>query len=198
MRIVTSALLISSLAFGISTAAFAQATPPPPSSAAMAKGPRPRVSPHETISSKIDGNRVTIVYGRPYGKDPKTGSERKIWGTLVPYGAIWRTGSDEATLFITQKDIMLGGTRVPAGVYTLFTYPTADGAKLVINKQVGQWGIDPYDASQELARVDLKKSATDAPVEEFTMSLTKNPDGGGLINMMWENTQYSVGYTVAK
>jgi len=62
-----------------------------------------RVSPHETISMVIDGNRVTIVYGRPYTKDPKTGESRKIWGGLVPYGKIWRTGADEATLLITQK-----------------------------------------------------------------------------------------------
>ena len=106
------------------------------------------VSPHETISQVFDGarnNRVMIIYGRPYSKDPKSGEVRKIWGGLVPYGKVWRTGSDEATLLITQKPIVIGETTIPAGAYTLFTLPQEDGtAKLIINKQVGQWGLS-YD-----------------------------------------------------
>src|SRR5580658_9365696 len=112
------------------------------------------------ISAFIDKNRVTITYGRPYTKSPKTGEMRKIWGGLVPYGAIWRTGADEATLLITQKPITIGDATVPAGAYTLFTLPNEDGtAKLVINKQIGQWGVGnkSYDEKQDLARVDLKK-----------------------------------------
>src|SRR5438132_14140300 len=95
-----------------------------------------RVSPHDTISSVIDGNRVTIVYGRPYTKDPKTGAPRKIWGGLVPFGKVWRTGADEATLLITQQPITMGDTTIPAGAYTLYTLPNEDGsAKLIVNKQ---------------------------------------------------------------
>src|SRR5271170_7293354 len=82
-----------------------------------------RISPHETTSAVIDGNRVTIVYGRPYTKDHKTGEMRKIWGGLVPYGEVWRTGADEATLLITQKPILFGDKVVPAGAYTIFTLP---------------------------------------------------------------------------
>ena len=159
------------------------------------------VSPHETISQVFDGarnNRVTIVYGRPYSKDPKSGEVRKIWGGLVPYGKVWRTGSDEATLLITQKPIVIGETTIPAGAYTLFTLPQEDGtAKLIINKQVGQWGLS-YDEKQDLARVDLKKDAVETPVDQFTMAVGKNPSGGGVLKMMWENTQYSVAFTVQK
>ena len=86
-----------------------------------------RVSPHETVSTVIDKNRVTITYGRPYTKDPKTGEAREIWGSLVPYGKVWRTGADEATILITQKAIMFGDTAVPAGAYTLWTLPNEDG-----------------------------------------------------------------------
>ena len=160
-----------------------------------------RVSPHETVSAVVDGNRVTVVYGRPYTKDPKTGEPRKIWGGLVPFGKVWRTGADEATLFITQQDIQMGDATIPAGAYTLWTLPNEDGsAKLIINKQIGQWGI-PYgkkDEEAELARVDLKKDTLDHPVDQFTMAVDKNPAGGGLIKMMWENTQYSVPFTVKK
>ena len=66
---------------------------------------RGRVSPHETISAVIDGNRVTLTYGRPYTKDPRAGTPRKIWGGLVPYGQPWRMGADEATILLTQKTI---------------------------------------------------------------------------------------------
>ena len=157
-----------------------------------------RVSPHETISSVIDGNRVTVVYGRPYTKDPKSGEARKIWGGLVPYGKVWRTGSDEATTLITQKPIVMGGTTIPAGAYTLFTLPSEDGsAKLIINRQVGQWGTQ-YDEKQDLARVDLKKEALDPSADQFTMAVAKNPAGGGMIKLMWENTQFWVAFTVQK
>jgi hypothetical protein len=160
-----------------------------------------RISPHETVSKVIDGNRVTIVYGRPYTKDPTTGQNRKIWGELVPYGEVWRTGADEATLLITQKPIVIGGTTIPAGAYTLRTLPNEDGtAKLIINKQIGQWGIGPgsYDQEQDLVRIDLKKDVLDAPVDQFTIAISKNPSGGGVLSMMWESTAFSVPFTVQK
>ena len=158
-------------------------------------------SPHETTSAVIDGSRVTITYGRPYTKSPRTGEVRKIWGGLVPYGKVWRTGADEATLLITQKPLMIGETEIPAGAYTLWTLPAEDGsAKLIINKQIGQWGVGPgsYDEKQDLTRVDLKKDALDAAVDQFTMAVAKNPDGGGVLKLSWENTQYSVAFTVKK
>jgi hypothetical protein len=160
-----------------------------------------RISPHETISKSIDGNRVIIVYGRPYTKDPTTGQNRKIWGELVPYGEIWRTGADEATLLITQKPIMIGETMIPAGAYTVRTLLNEDGtAKLIINKQIGQWGIGPgsYDKEQDLVRIDLKKEALDAPVDQFTMAILANPAGGGVLKMMWESTAFSIPFSVPK
>jgi hypothetical protein len=160
-----------------------------------------RISPHETVSKAIDGNRVTIVYGRPYTKDPKTGQDRKIWGDLVPYGEVWRTGSDEATLLITQQPIVIAGTTIPAGAYTLWTLPNQDGtAKLIINKQIGQWGLGPgsYDEKQDLVRVDLKKEAVATPVDQFTMAVSKDPSSGGVLSMVWEKTEFSVPFTVQK
>jgi hypothetical protein len=164
------------------------------------------LSPHETFSKVFNRNRITIVYGRPYSRDPKTGEMRKIWGGLIggsaqnPWGKAWRAGSDEATLFITQKPILLGGTEIPAGAYTLFLIPAQDGsAKLVINKQVGQWGLQ-YDASQDFARIDLVRSDINPSVDQFTMALDKDPDhpGGGILKLSWETTQYSAPLTVIK
>ena len=160
-----------------------------------------RLSPHETVSAVIDGSRVMIVYGRPYTKNPHTGEVRKIWGSLVPYGAVWRTGADEATLLITQKPLAFGTTIIPAGAYTLWTLPNQDGtAKLIVNKQIGQWGVGPnsYDESQDLARIDLNQESLPAPVNQFTMAVGKNPSGGGILKMSWENIQYSAPFTVQK
>jgi hypothetical protein len=163
-----------------------------------------RLSPHETISAVIDGNRVMVVYGRPYTRDPKTGDVRKIWGGLVPYGKIWRTGADEATLLITQKPMELGGATLPAGAYTLWTLPAENGAKLIINQQIGQWGEnsrDPkqvYDEALDVARIDLKKDALKEPVDQFTISIEANPAGGGVLKLTWENTQYSAAIKVKK
>jgi hypothetical protein len=159
------------------------------------KGP---ASPRGTISAEIDGDKITISYGRPYTKKPGTEEVRKIWGGLVPYGKVWRTGANEATSLTTEKDLMFGETTVPAGKYTLYTLPVEEGtSKLIINKQTGQWGT-VYDESKDLSRVDLKKGPLDKTVDQFTMAIEKNPSGGGVIKLMWENTQYSVAFTVKK
>jgi len=159
---------------------------------------KPRVSPHETVNATVDGNDITIVYGRPYMKDPKTGEARKIWGTLVPNGKTWRMGADEATLFTTKQAIQVGDTTIPAGTYSLFMLPQDGGsAKLIVNKQTGQWGTK-YDEKQDLARLDLKKEAADKPVEQFTIAVEETDKKGGLLKVTWENTAYWVPFTVKK
>lgn len=157
-----------------------------------------RVSPHETISTVINDNRVTIVYGRPYTKDPKTAAPRKIWGGLVPYGKVYRLGADEATLLITEQPIKFGETTVPAGAYSLFMWPEENGAtKLIINKQIGQWG-ETYDEKKDLARIDLKKEALETKADQLTLAIEENPSGGGVLKISWEDTQFSAPFTVAK
>lgn len=157
-----------------------------------------RVSPHETISAVIDGNRVTIVYGRPYTKDPKSDNMRKIWGTLVPYDKVWRLGADEATMLVTQMPIVMGETTVPAGAYTLYMLPAKDGpCKLIINKQLGQWGLT-YDEKQDLARIDLKMDSVATPVNQLTLAVERNPGGGGILKVTWEQTQFSLPFAVKK
>jgi len=95
--------------------------------ALTAQQPRPRTSPHETFSAFFgdSANRslVTITYGRPYTKDPKTGEPRKIWGGLVPWDKAYRLGADEATLLLTGRPLAIGETVIPAGAYTLYLVP---------------------------------------------------------------------------
>jgi Protein of unknown function (DUF2911) len=159
----------------------------------LANAQQARVSPHETISARLAGNLVTITYGRPYSKDPKAGTIRKIWGGLVPWGKAWRTGSDEATTLVTQGAIKIGDKEIPAGAYTLYTIPSETGtSQLAISKTIGKWGI-PVDEKNDLARVDLKKSDVESQVDQFTMALeTKKGAPSGLLKMTWERTQFSV------
>jgi hypothetical protein len=169
---------------------------------AAKKKQRERISPHETVSATIDGDELKLVYGRPYSKKPGTDEVRKIWGGLVPYGKVWRTGADEATLLTTKEPIEIGGYSLAAGTYSLFTVPNEDGtAKLIINKRTGQWGV-PYkeetEKDNELARVDLKKKDLDKDVDQFTMAIEKGDSGGGVLKMQWEKTEYSVDFSVKK
>jgi hypothetical protein len=184
MKYFSRSFLILSLSIFVAALAFAD--------------DKPRVSPHETVTADIDGSAVTIVYGRPYTKDPKTGAPRKIWGELVPFGKVWRTGADEATLLTTKESLDIGGTTVPAGTYSLYTLPEqSGGAKLIVNKQTGQWGTK-YDEKEDLARIEMKKEAVNKTVDQFTIAIEKNPAGGGTLRLSWENTQYSVALKAKK
>lgn len=167
-------------------------------SALPAMAQRKRLSPHETISAVIDGNRVTITYGRPYTTKPGTTEVRKIWGGLVPFGEPWRMGADEATTLITQNPLEFDGKTVPAGAYTLYMMPEENGAsQLVFSTRLGGWGI-PVDTSHDLVHVDLQKAPLDKTVEQFTIAIAKNPSGGGDLKFRWENTEFSVPFTVQK
>jgi hypothetical protein len=146
---------------------------------------KPRVSPHETVNATVGDAKITIVYGRPYSKDPKSGEKRKIWGGLVPFGKVWRMGADEATLLTTDKAIAIAGNDIAPGTYSLYLWPEEGGAKLIVNKQTGQWGTK-YDEKQDLVRIDLKKEAAAKPVDQFTIAVDN-----GVLKLMWEDTQYS-------
>lgn len=170
------------LAAGVSlvlmVAALAIAQPPQ-----QDKSKRP--SPPGTAEVTLKGKKITIDYSRPYLKGRKVGQE------LAPYGKVWRTGANEATALATEIDLNIGGVKVPAGKYTLYSLPSEGTWKLIINKQTGQWGTQ-YDESQDLARIDMKKSALPQPVEQFTISFSKTNDTTAELNLDWENTRVSV------
>ncbi len=160
---------------------------------ALAQGGR--VSPHDTVSLTFaDGKKITIQYGRPRMKDPRTGQPRKIFGALVPYDQPWRAGADEATSFVTQADLDIAGTRVPAGSYTLFTIPRENGNwTLIISKETGEWGIPYPGQDKDFARIDaMQAKKISAPVEQFTISFEKTAPNAALLKMAWENTEASI------
>jgi hypothetical protein len=167
--------IVSAVIVFLATACFAQ----------MGGG---KPSPAASASCDLGGGKtIKTDYSSPRMKG------RKIYGGLVPYGEVWRTGANAATTFVTSADVNVGGKDVPAGSYTIFTVPTADKWTLIINKKTGEWGIPYKYESDELARVDMKVATFDtySPVENFTISYEKSGNGCTL-KMEWEKTRASV------
>jgi hypothetical protein len=157
------------------------------SSAQQAKSNRP--SPAAQAQCKFsDGKTITVDYSSPRAKG------RKIFGGLVPYGEVWRTGANEATTFNTTANLTIGGKDVPAGNYTIFTVPEQGKWTLIINKQTGEWGIPYKYEANELARVPMQVGRTASPVENFTINFDQSGSSCKL-NMSWENTLASVDIT---
>src|SRR5712691_7876457 len=153
-------------------------------SAQMDKAARP--SPAAKASCTLaDGKTITVDYSSPRAK------ERKIYGGFVPYGEVWRAGANEATTFVTTTDLMVGGTHVPAGNYTIFAIPNPDKWTLIISKKTGEWGIPYPGPSEDLARIDMKASTLSSAVENFTIAFDK-AGGGCTLRMDWETTRASV------
>jgi Protein of unknown function (DUF2911) len=153
-----------------------------------------RPSPPASAACKFsDGKTIKIDYSSPRAKG------RKIFGeasekALVPYGQIWRTGANDATTFVTDTNLNVGGKAVPAGSYTIFTVPKADAWSLVISKKTGEWGTDYPGEKEDLVRAPMTVSKTSAPVENFTIAF----DQAGskcTLRTEWENTRASVEIT---
>jgi len=150
---------------------------------------QPLLSPRDSTEIVISGKTISINYGRPSMR------KRKIMGELVPFNVVWRTGANEATAFVTEADLQIGGVKLPAGSYTLYTLPSQKQWKLIINKQTGQWGT-VYDAHLDFARVNLKKKTLKNPVEKFLISFKRNGSAGGIMVLEWENTSLSISFKV--
>jgi hypothetical protein len=145
-------------------------------------------SPLDTVQASIAGANLRVIYSRP----AKRG--RRIWGGLVPYGEVWRTGANAATAFSTDRDLEIGGVVVPAGAYTLYSVYTPESAQLIINKQTGQWGTQ-YDPAQDFARIEMTRAALEEPMERFTIGIEPMGDGG-VLSLSWDTTRFRVPFRV--
>jgi hypothetical protein len=148
-----------------------------------------KASPPATATCDLGGGKtIKTDYSSPRAKG------RKIYGGLVPYGEVWRTGANEATTFVTSADVQVGATTVPAGSYTIFTVPAADKWTLIINKTTGEWGIPYKYEGNELGRVDMNVSKLDAPVENLAIAYDKSKTGC-VLRIDWETTRAAVNIT---
>ena len=147
------------------------------------------LSPRDTVrTTNAGGAAITLDYGRP----AKRG--RVLYGSLVPYGQVWRTGANAATQIRTDRSLDFGGTVVPAGFYTLWTIPGLDGWKLLFNSQTGQWGT-AHNASLDVFTINMRVTQLPQVVERFTISIEEQPTGGTL-NLDWDTTRASAAFTV--
>jgi hypothetical protein len=140
--------------------------------------------------STVLGTTITLDYGVPMKRG------RAIWGALVRYGQLWRTGANRATHFTTDRELRFGDLVVPAGEYTLYSVPEATGGVLIINRQTGQNG-QQYDHARDLGRIPLRARALDREVEAFTISV-REEDGRGILALQWDRTELITAFTVTR
>jgi hypothetical protein len=147
------------------------------------------MSVRDTVRANVGRANLLVDYGRPLRRG------RTIFGAVVPFDTVWRTGANAATQFRTDVDLSMGGVTIPAGTYTLWTVPSRTEAwKLVVNRQTGQWGT-VYDPKQDLARIDLRTETVATPVERFTISVEPQAEGG-VLAIAWDRTRAWVPFTV--
>lgn len=153
-----------------------------------ASGPMGQLSTRDTTKVAAGGANLLVDYSRP----SKRG--RVIFGELVPFGQVWRTGANAATQLRTDKALQFGDATLPAGFYSLFTIPGANEWTLIINGETGQSGT-AHKPERDLHRIKMKVSALPQPVERFTIGVT--PEGsGGVFYMEWDGTRASVPFRV--
>ena len=163
--------------------ATAGLTPMPlaPVEKAVAQQPAAVPSPPVTATVSLNGKDVTIKYGAPSMRG------RKIFGGLVPYDKVWRTGANEATSFVTQADLKIGGTTVPAGSYTLYTLPNPTRWLLIVNKQTGQWGT-VYNEPMDLTRIAMESKPLSPPQEKMSITFENTHGNITELHIRWDTT----------
>jgi hypothetical protein len=153
-------------------------------------GPLGQLSPRDSAWADLGGARVRVDYGRP----SKRG--RVVFGQLVPWERVWRTGANAATQFSTDAPLTIGGHTIPAGTYSLWTIPREDGATLIVNARTGQWGTH-YERTLDVARIEMTRTDLAKPVERFTIAI--EPTGAdGVLRLSWDRTSYVVRLTSAE
>ncbi len=154
-----------------------------------ARGPVGLLSPRDTTFALINGAAILVDYGRPRKRG------REIFGGLVPWNRVWRTGANAATQLITGTPLKMDGRIIPPGHYTLWSIPSVSGLTLIVNRRTGQWGTD-YDPAWDLARLHMRPEPVPRPVEQFTIGI-EPATTGGVIRLSWDTTAYALPFSLA-
>jgi hypothetical protein len=171
MKPILSTLTVA-LALGLANSAFAQAP----------KLEFPAPSPACTIKQRVGLTDIEIVYSRPSMKG------RQVFGSLVPYGAVWRTGANVATKISFSTPVKLNGTDIAAGAYALYTIPGEDEWTIILNKGVGKSGTQ-YDQNEDVARFKVTPmKLSDTSIETFTIEFNHLRDESAVLTLVWEKT----------
>ncbi len=154
-----------------------------------------KISPEQTVSYVNGATNVTVVYSRPYKKG------RAIFGNLVPYGQVWRTGANEATTFTTNKNLTIDGKTLPAGNYTLWTIPESDTWTVIFNKKNYSWGVDfkqkpQHDATADVIRIKVPIQKVSPIVEQFTIGFQNPPEFA--LTLIWDDIKVLVPMSIVE
>lgn len=146
----------------------------------------PAASPACTLKQHVGLTDITVEYSRPSVKG------RDIFGGLIPFGQVWRTGANQATKVIFSTPVKLNGTEIPAGTYALMTIPGKDEWTVIINKGSEQWGAYKYDEKADVARIKAKPIGIDRSIEAFTINIDPVNDETASLNLLWDKTKVPV------
>jgi hypothetical protein len=146
----------------------------------------PQASTAQTITQNFGLGKITLNYSRPNVKG------RKIFGAMEPYGAVWRTGANSATLISFTEAVKIDGKEIPAGDYGLFTIPGKSEWTVILNKGAKQWGAYEYKEAEDVLRIQVKPVTLKEKVETFTMQFADVYPTTAKLQLMWENTAISI------
>lgn len=146
----------------------------------------PAPSPTATLKQEFSTSSIEVNYSRPAMRN------RKVFGELVPYGQIWRTGANGATKITFGEDVILNGNLVKAGTYALYTIPSEKEWKVIINKGIGNWGASGFDAKDDVATFSVQADKTNKTVQSFTISVDNITNNSCNLVLAWENTEVSI------
>jgi hypothetical protein len=160
---------------------------------ALAQLTTPLPSPNASVSQTIGVTKVEVVYSRPHVKGPTRKEERVIWGELVPYDKVWRTGANAVTKITLDGDVMVEGQKLAAGSYGLFTIPGKTEWTVIFNKQAT--GGPDYSADKDVLRVKVKPEAS-APHDQFTIDFPSVTSDSAVLALEWEKVMVPVSLKV--
>jgi hypothetical protein len=156
----------------------------------------PRASPKDTVRFELNDLQLEVFYNRPSKKG------REVFGALVPFNEVWRTGANEATTFTTNKTLMVDGMELPIGTYTLWTVPKDSVWQVMFNTKQYPWGVDEQmkpmrDPQFDIMEFEVPVKTLEDVVEQFTIAFDNTTDRLKL-TMAWDLTKIEVPLEVVK
>jgi len=149
-----------------------------------------RLSPKDTVEFKLNDLKLEVFYNRPFRK------EREIFGALVPFNQVWRTGANEATTFETNKPLEINGSQLAPGKYTLWTVPKDSTWNVIFNTKQYSWGVNAemkpmWDPNYDALNIEVPVEKLENPVEQFTIAFDNSTDHLYL-TMAWDDVKVAV------
>ncbi|MCC8360790.1 DUF2911 domain-containing protein [Salinimicrobium sediminilitoris] len=151
------------------------------------------VSPMDVALFRGENNEplARVLYSRPQTRD------REVFGKLVPYGEVWRTGANEATEITLYQDLMVGGKTIKQGTYTLFTIPREKEWTIILNNSTNIWGAYDYHVEKDVARITVPVRKSPVPIDALSMNFAKSNDGADLF-IGWDDSYVIVPFKEAQ